>query len=83
MSDKEILLKNINKVHTTKMGIDRIKRNLKINVANIVEYCVKIIKNSRCNITRNGKNYYCQLENEIITINAYSYTIITACLIKK
>ncbi|WP_288834306.1 DUF3781 domain-containing protein, partial [uncultured Catenibacterium sp.] len=25
-----------------------------------------------------GKNWYCEIENIIITINSYSYTIITA-----
>jgi hypothetical protein len=30
MEDKKILLDNIDKIHTTEMGIDRIKRNLKI-----------------------------------------------------
>lgn len=29
MNDKELLLDNIDKIHTTKLGIDRIKRNLK------------------------------------------------------
>ena len=29
-------------------------------------------------IDRNGKNYYAKIENYIITVNAYSYTIITA-----
>lgn len=28
--DKEILLSNIDKMHTTEMGIGRIKRNLKL-----------------------------------------------------
>ena len=27
------------KIHTTEMGIDRIKRNLKIDTADVVEYC--------------------------------------------
>ncbi len=30
--NKEVLLSNIDKVHTTEMGIDRIKRNLKLDV---------------------------------------------------
>lgn len=81
MKDKEILLNNIDKIHTTKMGIDRIKNNLNI-VCDVVEYCINIIKNNKCNIIRKGKNYYCELDNIIITINAYSYTIITAHLIK-
>ena len=36
----------------------------------------------KCTITRKGKNWYCELKNIIITINAYSYTIITAHLQK-
>lgn len=82
MNDKEVLLDNINKIHTTKMGVDRIQRNLKTSVDDVVGYCKKIIENSSCNIIRKGKNYYCQLNNEVITVNAYSYTIITAHLIK-
>lgn len=38
MEDKKILLDNIDKIHTTEMGIDRIKRNLKIDTADVVEY---------------------------------------------
>lgn len=70
------LLLNINKIHTTKMGIDRIKRNLKIETNNVVEYLINKIKKS--NIYKKGKNYYCEIDNIIITINSYSYTIITA-----
>ena len=29
MEDKQVLFNNIDKVHTTEMGIDRIKKNLK------------------------------------------------------
>ena len=32
MEDKKILLDNINKIHTTELGVDRIKRNLKIDI---------------------------------------------------
>lgn len=39
MDDKKILLDNIDKIHTTKMGADRIKRNLKIDSDDVVEYC--------------------------------------------
>ena len=70
------LLLNINKIHTTKMGIDRIKRNLKIETNNVVEYLINKIKKS--NIYKKGKNYYCEIDNIIITIKSYSYTIITA-----
>lgn len=39
MEDKKILLANIDKIHTTEMGVNRIKRNLKIDAVDVVEYC--------------------------------------------
>lgn len=77
----DILINNINLIHTTKMGINRIKNNLHIN-NEVISYCKKIILNPKTNIYRKGKNYYCELDNIRLTINAYSYTIITAHLIK-
>lgn len=78
MEDKQILLDNISKVHTTEMGIDRIIKNLKLNTNDVVEYCKNKVLNKNCNIYKQGKNWYCEIENIIITINSYSYTIITA-----
>lgn len=77
MESKEILLSNIDKLHTTEIGIDRIKRNLKINTENVVKYCKKKILDNNCNIYKQGKNWYCEVDNIIITVNSYSYTIIT------
>ena len=73
---KELLL-NIDKIHTTDMGIDRIKRNLKIN-EDVINYCKKIILDKDTNIYKKGKNYYCENNKIIITVNSYNYTIITA-----
>ena len=39
MEDKKILLNNIDKIHTTEMGIDRIKKKLKLDTADVVKYC--------------------------------------------
>lgn len=78
MEDKQILLDNINKVHTTEMGINRIIKNLKLNTNDVVEYCKNKVLDKNCNIYKQGKNWYCKIENIIITINSYSYTIITA-----
>lgn len=78
MESKEILLSNIDKLHTTNMGIDRIKRNLKIDTENVVKYCKEKILDNNCNIYKQGKNWYCEVDNIIITVNSYSYTIITA-----
>ena len=71
------LINNINKLHTTNLGVSRIKRNLNIN-EDVVKYCKKIILDKNSNIYKKGKNYYCENNNIKITINSYSYTIITA-----
>lgn len=83
MENKNILLDNLDKVHTTEMGIDRIKRNLKLDTTDVVTWCVDKIKNMNCKITRIGKNWYAEIDNCLITVNAHSYTIITAHKIKK
>ena len=80
--DKEILLSNIDKVHTTEMGIDRIKKNLGLDTNDVVEWCKNKVLDEGCNICRQGKNWYCEIDNIKITIDAYSYTIITAHIIK-
>ena len=82
MEDKQILLDNISKVHTTEMGIDRIKKNLKLNTNDVVEFCKNKILDKNCNIYKQGKSWYCEIDNIKITINSYSYTIITAHLIQ-
>ena len=79
---KEELLKNIDNIHTTKMGIERIKRNLNLKNIDVVEYCKNKILDKKCIIYKEGKNWYCTIDNIIITINATSYTIITAHLMK-
>lgn len=74
------LLLNINKIHTTQMGIDRIKKNLKLETNEVIEFCKNKILNKNCKIYKQGKNWYCEIDNIKITINSYSYTIITAHL---
>lgn len=76
----EKLIDNINKIHTTKLGVDRIKSNLNIN-CDVVDYCKKLILSNDVKIYKLGKNYYCEKDNIRITINSYSYTIITAHLL--
>lgn len=82
MDNKEILLSNIDKVHTTEMGINRIRKNLKLDTDDIVSYCKNKVLDKNCNIYKQGKNWYCEIDNLKITINSYSYTIITAHFIK-
>lgn len=72
------LIENIDKLHTTEMGIERIKRNLSIEVEDVVEWCRTKILDKNAVIERRGKNWYVQINNCVITVNAHSYTIITA-----
>ncbi len=78
MDISEILRSNLNRLHTTPLGVERIRKNLKIGDVDVVEYCRKIISDKNCNIHKNGKNFYCEAGNVVITVNSFSYTIITA-----
>ena len=78
MGDKQILLNNIDKVHTTQMGADRIKKNLNLDNIDVVAFCRNLILDENCRIYKQGKNWYCEIGDIKITVNSYSYTIITA-----
>jgi hypothetical protein len=78
MNDKRILLDHLNKIHTTESGVTRIKKNLNLNSAGMVAFCKKKISATDCFVYKQGKNYYCLIDNIRFTINANSYTIITA-----
>lgn len=80
MAEKNELLQNIEKLHTTPMGVDRIRKNLGLGTeaGDPVLWCRNKIMSPACAISRAGKNWYCQIDGAKITVNAYSYTIITA-----
>jgi hypothetical protein len=77
------LLNNLAKIHTTELGIVRIKRNLSLDIDDVVEWCKNKIISKNASITRKGKNWYITVEGCIITVNAHSFTIITAHKEKK
>jgi hypothetical protein len=73
------LITNLDKIHTTELGIERIKRNLDLDITEIVEWCKQAILTADTNsVTRRGKNWYVVGDGFILTINAASYTVITA-----
>ena len=81
------LLKNLDKLHTTELGVGRIIKNLSLNSKDdlnidVVEYCKMKIRSPNASIERKGKNWYITIDGEIITVNANSYTIITAHKVK-
>ena len=72
------LLTNLDKLHTTDLGILRIRKNLSLDAEDVVSWCKDKITAENADITRKGKNWYIAVDGCMITVNAYSYTIITA-----
>lgn len=77
------LLDNLDKLHTTELGIERIKRNLSLETDNVIGWCKNKISSENAAIVRKGKNWYITVDGCMITVNAYSYTIITAHKVNK
>lgn len=75
------LLANLDKIHTTELGAERIKNNLSLDTADVIAWC-KLKIESANNIIRKGKNWYVYADDVVLTINAYSFTIITAHIVK-
>ena len=60
------------------MGAYRIKKNLNLDNIDVVAFCRNLILDENCRIYKQGKNWYCEIDDIKITVNSYSYTIITA-----
>ncbi|MCI9321150.1 MAG: DUF3781 domain-containing protein [Lachnospiraceae bacterium] len=77
-----LLIENIDKLHTTELGTERIKRNCKIETDDVVQWSKVQILDETAKIERIGKNWYVSAGGYKITVNVHSYTIITAHLAK-
>ena len=74
---------DIEKLHTTELGAQRIRRNLGLETEDVVVWCKQTILSAGDQaITRQGKNWYAQCPGCVITVNAHSSTIITEHKIK-
>jgi hypothetical protein len=82
-NDSLPLLQNVNKLHTTLLGLGRIRKNLNLVDDDIIGWCKKLITEKNSIITRKGKNWYITNKNMTITVNAHSFTIITAHRLSK
>ncbi len=71
------LFLNLDKIHTTPLGAQRIRKNLSLGTEDPTQWCLRQIQNPG-SLTRTGKNWYVRGDGFVITINASSYTIITA-----
>ena len=77
------LLQNIDGIHTTPMGEERLRRNLHLEASeDPAAWCIRQIQDAADGaVTRKGKNWYVTASNgAVITVNAHSFTIITAHL---
>lgn len=75
---KECVISNIDKVHTTRLGKERIINHIKIDENDIVDYLKNKIQDDKCSVFKRGKNYYCDIDDLRITLNSFNYCIITA-----
>ena len=83
MLEKEQLMIHLDSLHSTVMGVERIRKNLDLNVEDVVLWCKNKICKADSQVIRKGKNWYVSIDECEITINTYSYTIITAHKVKK
>ena len=77
------LIENVGKLHTTGLGAERVRRNLQLETDDVVQWCRARILDGCAEIERTGKTWYVTAGNCRITVNAHSYTIITAHKVKK
>jgi len=71
------LLDNLDKLHTTELWVQRIKRNLSLEIHDAVLWCKKEISSPQANILKKWKNFYVEVDNCVFVVNSYSFTIIT------
>lgn len=78
MATENDLVENLDKLHTTALGALRITKNLTLTDSDPVQWCRDFIASPSADITRQGKNFYITDKNITVTVNAHSYTVITA-----
>ena len=68
----------VHALRTTPMGAERIRKNLSLGEQDAASWCREQLRRSDAVFVRKGKNWYVHGAGCVITINADSYTIITA-----
>ncbi len=78
MTAKNDLLSQLDNLHITEHGSERIRKNLALGTVDVMSWCKNRIRNADGEVTRIGKNWYAESGEYVITINANSKAIITA-----
>ena len=82
--DSRTITDHSERIHTTEMGAERIRRNLGLpDRTDATAWCRTKIQSPSASVERRGKNRYIRIDGCQITVNASSYTIITAHRIEK
>ena len=70
---------DIDKIRTTPLGTERIRKKLGLEVDDVVTWCKQAVLNANSSsIVQEGKNWYIYGDWYVLTINKGSHTIITA-----
>ena len=76
--DANELLAALGRLHTTRLGAERIRKNMALDEGDDpVAWCKDKILSQGTAITRKGKNWYVSASDCVITVNAHSLTVIT------
>ena len=81
MNTDNHILDNIDKIHTTEAGAERVRRNLCLTCGEVAGWCRDAVAGADL-IIGQGKNWYAYKGGSVITVNAKSFTVITAHRIK-
>ena len=82
--DSRTITDHSERIHTTDMGAERIRKNLGLpDRTDATAWCRTKIQSPGASVERRGKNWYIRIDGCEITVNASSYTIITAHRIGK
>ena len=72
------LIEDLGRLHTTEMGAEWVRRNIGLTGEDPVEWCRARILDEGAMTERRGKNWYVRAGGCVITVNAGSFTVITA-----
>ena len=64
---------DVNKLHTTALGKERIKRNIGLDIDKIIAWCKQ---EDLANVEQKGKNWYVCADDFVLTINAKSHRLL-------
>ncbi|MDR1540321.1 MAG: GNAT family N-acetyltransferase [Clostridiales bacterium] len=71
------LTANLDKLHTTDLGAERIRRSLNLQTDDVVLWCKEFVKQADI-IIGQGRNWYAYGRGMVVTVNQKSFTIISA-----